>query len=228
MSQREQREPMEEAEYIEERTVQEFLDWIDRTNNDRQANGQTNAYRERTGLWKKYADEAEPIMRFLHANAEIPRDSRIRLFTDTNAPDATLTTAGGPRQIETTTTDNPVQVHGRNQLNKYGFGPGDTHNVTTAKDLATRKKSGDPRDLGEPKKVIVMVREELDRIRDRLVKKLQKKYPDGTLLIVDSRSSSLDDTPECDVAGYLSGLPLADSNLEIWITIFPRRSFRLN
>lgn len=219
---------MDEAEYTRERTVREFIDWVDQTNAARQTNGQTNAYRAREGLWKKYADEAEPIMRFLLANTENPRDARVQLFIDTAAPDATLTTDAATRQVETTTTDNPAQVHGRIQLNEHGFGPGDTHNLITAKDLAIRKNAGHPRDYGEPKKVINMVRDEVDRIRERLLKKLQKKYPDGTILIIDSRSSSLDDTPECDIATYLRGPHLAEANLEIWITIFPRRSFKLS
>lgn len=215
---------LQKEDYLEKRRVSEFLAWIDTINKKRLINGESVAYRDRSGLWKKYADEAEPLARYLRANQMINIDARVTLTLDTDEGDAFLEFNETIIQFEITTTDNPSAVYGRRQLNSYGIGPGDTNTVSTGKDLAIRKALGNKQDFGEIKNSTHMEREEIGRLIDRINKKASKHYPSGTTLIVDSCSSSLDQTQTNDLKSILLKNSIKRNSFsEIWINFYPGR-----
>ncbi|MBN8554459.1 MAG: hypothetical protein J0L93_03350 [Deltaproteobacteria bacterium] len=218
---------MDEKEYLERRTVSEFLDWVDATNLNRQKTGKSNAYRSREGLWKKYADEAEPLGRFLRGNSNIPRTAAVSMGIESSKPDALLEWPDKKIPVEITTTDDLPAIHNRRQLNDHGFGPGETNNVQTGKDLAVQKAAGNPRDFGQVMSGDYMEKTELKRISDRLRNKLSKKYNSETILIVDSCSTSLFDVEEDRVRNHLQEFSSQKIFREIWIQIFSGRVLKL-
>lgn len=218
---------MEEAEYLRTRTVTDFIAWIDEVNVARQGTTQSNAYREREGLWKKYADEAEPLARFLRGSTSIPRTASITMGQQDELPDAVIEIDNSKISVEVTTTDHPGAVHNRRQLNEHGFGPGETNFILTGKDLATQRAQGNPRDFGRPMNAVYLQRQELDRLLARIRNKQEKIYPLPPLLIVDSCSTALIDLTEAEVRDYLITTNPPGGLREIWVCIYPGRVFKL-
>lgn len=220
---------MDKEDYLRTRTVAEFIEWIDSVEQNRITTGQSDAYRAREGLWKKYADEAQPLGRLLRRNADIPRTATVTMGIQTDLPDASLTTPAETIPIEVTTTDHPGAVHNRRQLNDHDFGPGETNAITTGRDLAVQHARGNPRDFGQVMNAEQMGLQELERLVDRISKKQKKTYPNPPLLIVDSCSSSLEDMEVEEVADYLKKNVTTSPGQfrEIWICICSGRVFRL-
>lgn len=217
---------MNESEYFQCRTKVEFLEWIDTVNNNRIKNNQANDYRARKKLWKKYADEAEPLGRFLRSIKKIDDRSIIKMGSTNKEPDAIIYFKKNTLEFEITTTDSIESVHNRNQLNLHEFGPGETNAVTTSKQLAAYK-STKCLDSGCVMNEDQMIQNELKRIKERIEKKLLKKYSKNTILIVDSTSTSLINTSEIEVINFLKSLKYSKKFYEIYIIIYPSKCLRV-
>lgn len=181
------------------------MKWISKWQNKiRSSTELCRDYRKRAGLWRQFALEAIPIMRYaLQASDYIPK-ATIFLHSGNQPFDAKVTYQSVSYFIEVTSTESVVAAYKREYLNKHPFVAGDPVGVQTKADLKRARSQGFPPNVGQFLYGTSGQEAELQLILERTRAKMARThYPPETILIVNSVDRILDLWNEEKIIGWL-------------------------